>query len=557
MRTLSVNVTVVTTASWVRLNFTDALTQRVPDLALIPELRTAWRPDPSKIGSDGHEEAGCSVLPSPDAQSYWVGQFSPAVTSAGAVRMGANPNGHGGTEGTPPFTVPAPVKFISGTQLSRGAYDFKVTSMRDTTNWVLFAGSLTSSAGFEVVALSPTVRFSDADAPSQLRLARTSSVDEMRVSWTSSPRAAALGGMEVQWGAGPAALTRPAVPAASHTYGNGDLCGAPANSSGFHHPGVFFSAVLDLSGEAAAGRIAGQRLFYRVGSDAAGWSAVHNFWAPKPVDPHAAMSIVVTADMGETYEDGSQYHWEEPAAVNTTEFIARTIVAADRGADIILHPGDLAYATGYESEWDRFMSQIEPLAANVPYMTGQGNHERDFPESGSTSIGAGDSGGECGIPTQARFQMPCCPQPNTAPCLGARAAAAPPAIQPHGPAGPRGSANDGWYSFEQGAVHFLMLNTRGPRAAPSRAACSPAAQRDALDQRLAAAHLCRRRSRRRRSLQDAVGAGAGTQADVQRQHDGRRQRHAGPRAAAAQAQGRHCAVGARGWPRCAPRPRHR
>ena len=26
--------------------------------------------------------------------------------------------------------------------------------------------------------------------------------------------------------------------------------------------------------------------------------------------------------------------------------------------DVVLHLGDLAYATGYESEWDRFMSQV-------------------------------------------------------------------------------------------------------------------------------------------------------------------------------------------------------
>ena len=53
-------------------------------------------------------------------------------------------------------------------------------------------------------------------------------------------------------------------------------------------------------------------------------------------------------------------------------------------------------------------------------MTGQGNHERDFPNSGS-DFGGGDSGGECGVPTQARFHMPTCPRPNTKPCVGASA----------------------------------------------------------------------------------------------------------------------------------------
>jgi 3',5'-cyclic AMP phosphodiesterase CpdA len=74
-----------------------------------------------------------------------------------------------------------------------------------------------------------------------------------------------------------------------------------------------------------------------------------------------------------------RYHWEEPAAINTTVGIANLVAAQPSGhVDVILHPGDLAYATGYESEWDRFMEQISPLAARAPYMTGQGNHERSI-----------------------------------------------------------------------------------------------------------------------------------------------------------------------------------
>ena len=101
-----------------------------------------------------------------------------------------------------------------------------------------------------------------------------------------------------------------------------------------------------------------------------------------------------------------RYHWEEPDAVNTTVHIAKLFEMAG-GVDLLLHPGDLAYATGYESEWDRWMAQIEPISRRVPYMTGMGNHERDFPGSGN-SIGNGDSGGECGVPTEARFPMPTC-----------------------------------------------------------------------------------------------------------------------------------------------------
>jgi len=176
------------------------------------------------------------------------------------------------------------------------------------------------------------------------------------------------------------------------------------------------------------------------------------------------MNIMVTADMGETYEDGSQYHWEEPSAVNTTLQMIKIGQSGSKNGkiDVVMHPGDLAYATGYESEWDRFMEQIEPLSSIAPYMTGQGNHERDFPLSGN-SIGAGDSGGECGVPTQSRFLNPVCPQPNIFSCIGSPKTNAVPfqlnSDDTKKYTGPIGSQNDGWYSFNQGSAHFLMLNT--------------------------------------------------------------------------------------------------
>jgi hypothetical protein len=425
---------------------------------------------------DGHAEAAWREEPA-NGGSLWLGQFSPPVTDASQIKMGTDPTADPKyqTEGTPPFTVPAPVKFISGTQLANGHHNFVVTNMRQQVNWVLFEGSLTNASNFRVVATSPVVSFTDAAAPMHLRLARTSSTSEMRVSWTS----ALSSEQSVAWGYSATALNLKAA-ATSHTYAASDLCGYPANQSGFHDPGHHYEAVrrrplltswlgevdlmlawgdtcqmLSLGSPAAA-----PRFYYKVGSDAGGWSAVRSFKAPAPVSPHTPVSLLVTADMGETYEDGSQYHWEEPAAVNTTVHLAR--LAASAGADVLLHPGDLAYATGYEGEWDRWMEQIEPLSSAMPYMVGFGNHERDFPGSGN-SIGAGDSGGECGVPTESRFHMPTCAQPNTAPCLG-RAGGSPGLELGTGHTrrrmrGPVGSADDGWYSFEVGSVHVLMVNT--------------------------------------------------------------------------------------------------
>lgn len=37
---------------------------------------------------------------------------------------------------------------------------------------------------------------------------------------------------------------------------------------------------------------------------------------------------------------------------------------------------------GQLTQWDVFMSQMEPLASQMPWMLTEGNHERDWPESG-------------------------------------------------------------------------------------------------------------------------------------------------------------------------------
>lgn len=101
-----------------------------------------------------------------------------------------------------------------------------------------------------------------------------------------------------------------------------------------------------------------------------------------------------------------------------------------RDHDMIFHIGDISYATGYLSKWDTFMHSIEGIASKIPYMVVEGNHERDFPGFGSF-FNHDDSGGECGIPTEKRFIMPT----------------------------PSKRQADGYYAFDHGSVHYIILNT--------------------------------------------------------------------------------------------------
>ena len=68
-------------------------------------------------------------------------------------------------------------------------------------------------------------------------------------------------------------------------------------------------------------------------------------------------------------------------------------------------------AQGYLGKWETFMNAIGPVSSKVPYMVQQGNHEQDWANTDTIDSGKGpelgrDSGGECGVPTSARFIMP-------------------------------------------------------------------------------------------------------------------------------------------------------
>src|SRR4051794_15900344 len=78
-----------------------------------------------------------------------------------------------------------------------------------------------------------------------------------------------------------------------------------------------------------------------------------------------------------------------------------------------------------------FKYQIHNLSQSMPWMTIDGNHERDYPGSGSLYTGK-DSGGECGVPYEHRFHMP-----NFS----------------------NNTRDETWYSLNYGPVHFTVIST--------------------------------------------------------------------------------------------------
>ncbi|KAJ0490783.1 putative phosphodiesterase I [Helianthus annuus] len=218
-------------------------------------------------------------------------------------------------------------------------------------------------------------------------------------------------------------------------YEREDMCDAPANTSiGWRDPGFIHDGVM-------VGLEGGKRYFYKVGSDAEGWSNTYSFVSP---DESSGETIAfLYGDMG-TSTPYNTYIRTQEESISTINWIARDIEALGDKPALISHIGDISYARGYSWVWDHFFNQIEPVASKVPYHVCIGNHEYDWPlqpwkPDWAMYIYAKDGGGECGVPYSLKFNMP----GNSSELTGSRA---PP-------------TRNLYYSFDFGVVHFVYLST--------------------------------------------------------------------------------------------------
>ncbi len=310
---------------------------------------------------------------------------------------------------------------------------FKLVNLRTPYVFALVRGSMQFSL---TAGTSRAVSFARASAPTQLHIALTRRPDELLVSWTSSKLDSELDsalqperpGAMLRWGTSPGVFDAGVASGVSTTYTREDLCsaGGPARTLGWRDPGALWRAAMGPLEP-------GVRYWYTVGSDAAGWSheragGLGNFSVVGPSPSRRSVRVLAFGDMGNAPSllDGTvEQHNDDTdgrgqlGSLNTSRAIAADVMGAERAGtappDAVLHIGDLSYARGYAPIWDEFMSQIEPAAARVPWMSQDGNHERNCPchavSAGALSAGINwldgyDSGGECGVPYDARFPMP-------------------------------------------------------------------------------------------------------------------------------------------------------
>lgn len=231
----------------------------------------------------------------------------------------------------------------------------------------------------------------------------------------------------------------------------------PAKNSGFVDLG--YTMYVDVSTKVfeQMGQDESETIYYyRVGSDETGWSNLFSFrfsFAPSTMEETSL--VILSADIGLKYQDDSHYHWMEPSSLNTTSHIAR-LYAQNKKADLMFIPGDISYSTGFMSKWDMFMTQIENIGAYIPLLTGKGNHEQDCEgrpfnvsdDFENSFYVKNDSGGECGIATDYLFHMPIASSANSG--------------------NEKVTQNQGYYSINQGPVHYIMLNNEIPNDPTSK-----------------------------------------------------------------------------------------
>ncbi|WJX62767.1 polynucleotide adenylyltransferase [Trifolium repens] len=359
------------------------------------------RVSPTLLGLQGQTSEWVTVefsSPIPSMDDDWIGVFSPANFSGSTC-----PKENGRVY--PPLLCSAPIKFQYASYLNpqynitgKGFLKLLLINQRSDFSFGLFSGGLSngSSSLPKLVAVSNKIAFANPNAPVYPRLALGKLWNEMTVTWTSGY---GINDAEpfVEWG--PKGADRVHSPAGTLTFTRDSLCGAPARSVGWRDPGYIHTSYLK---ELWPNRIYEYKIGHKLKNGTYIWSKQYQFRAAPFPGLKSLQRVAIFGDMGKEEVDGSnEYNNFQHGSINTTKQLIQDL----ENIDIVFHIGDISYANGYLSQWDQFTAQVEPIASAVPYMIASGNHERDWPGSGSF-YGNMDSGGECGVLAETMFYVP-------------------------------------------------------------------------------------------------------------------------------------------------------
>jgi len=354
-------------------------------------------------------------------------------------------------------TAPTKWKFVHSDKSGSGSTKLFLLNQRAPWRLAYFTGGLDSPV---MRAISNPIPFDNFDLPLQIHLALRRDPTQMVVSWNTLRSTAPA----VRYGLAKDALnhTASASLVLTSTYSAKDMCGPPATKVGFNTPvGLLHSALL-------TGLRPSTRYYYQIVDEKIGAKAnskVLSFYAP-PMPTQKDMDFAIFGDMGQAYQDGSKAERQIFGSLPTTHAIIEDINGGHlplAHSPAVFHIGDVSYARGFASVWENWFHQIQPVSQSVPWMVAPGNHERDWPNSGSFFNGK-DSGGECGVPLEKRFLMP---TPTNTQEETRNSAEVDSIYQDDGDysapftrpnlSGP--SKAPSWWSVDYGSVHVIMMST--------------------------------------------------------------------------------------------------
>ncbi|CAK7336711.1 unnamed protein product [Dovyalis caffra] len=351
---------------------------------------------PRILGSLGEDSEWITVdiaSKKPSADD-WVGVFSPANFNSSTCPP-ANDQ-----ELETPYICTAPIKYKYAnhsnpeyTKTGKNTLKFLLINQRADFAFVLFSGGLSNP---KLVSVSHKLRFSNPNAPLYPRLAHGKSWDEMTVTWTSGYNIDEAVPF-VEWGM--KGETRKRSPAGTLTFKQNSMCGSPARTVGWRDPGFIHTSFLK---DLWPNTVYTYRMGHILSDGSCVWSKIFSFKSSPYPGQDSLQRVIIFGDMGKAERDGSnEYSDYQPGSLNTTDQLIKDL----DNIDIVFHIGDLPYSNGYISQWDQFTAQVQPITSTVPYMIASGNHERDWPNSGSF-YDTPDSGGECGVPAETMYYVP-------------------------------------------------------------------------------------------------------------------------------------------------------
>ncbi|XP_030937446.1 probable inactive purple acid phosphatase 27 [Quercus lobata] len=351
---------------------------------------------PLILGSKGEDTAWVTVdLVNPDpSDDDWVAVYSPANFNSSTCSVEND-------EFQSPYLCTSPIKYkyanfsnANYNQTGNNTLKFQLINQRADFSFALFSGGLSNPV---LVAVSNAITFSNPKAPLYARLAHGKLWNEMTVTWTSGysiDEAVPF----VEWGL-KGEETRTRSPAGTLTVEQNSMCGAPARTVGWHDLGFTHTSFLT---NLWPNTVYSYRMGHILSNGSYVWGKNYTFKSSPYPGQDSLQRVIIFGDMGKGERDGSnEYSSKDPGALNTTDQLIKDLP----NYDIVFHIGDISYADGYVADWDQFTAQVEPIASAVPYMVASGNHERDWPDSGSFYTST-DSGGECGVIAETLYYVP-------------------------------------------------------------------------------------------------------------------------------------------------------